>query len=184
MAGWLNSDGLFIKFGTEEGYSVSQAGESLEFGPEQSCEIVINLTDLTETESIQNDVAVIPDDCLITQVEIVTLIAGATGTAIDLGLVHISRDTADAEFTADPDGLLAAFAVGDYNLVGEKNTFTQTYTIPASQTGTGALIGELTTAPTLITCSRTTSTAFTAGRIQIKVRYLPNALTGIGSPQT
>lgn len=182
MATWLNNDGLYVKFGTDEGHSLQQAGQALQFGAEQSVEMTIDLTTLTELETIQNDVAVIPDNALISKIEIWTLVAAATGTAIDLGTIHISRSTSDSEFTADPDGLLAAFVTASMSEVGEYTMMTAVSgsAVPAGTTTMGTQVGEVTTAPLLFTCSRTTGTAFTAGRILVKVTYLPSALTGFG----
>ena len=183
MATWLNSDGLYVKFGVDEGVSVQQAGQALQYGAEQSVEIVIDLTALTQTETIQNDVAIIPDNALISKIEITTLVAAATGTAIDLGTIHISRNASDSEFTADPNGLLAAFVAASMSEVGEYTLLTAVSgsAIPDGTTTMGTQIGEVTTAPLLFTCSMTDATAFTAGRIQVKVTYLPMALSGFGA---
>ena len=182
MGTWLNSDGLYIKYGTSEGVSAMSAGSPMSYGAVQCAEIVIDLDELTESETIQNDVTTIPDNALIQSIEVTTLVAAATGTAIDFGLVHISRDTADAEFTADPDGLLAAFITATMSEVGEYTLLTAVSgsAIPTGTTTMGTLVGEVTTAPCLFTCSRTTATAFTAGRILVRVNYIPTALTGFG----
>lgn len=182
MGNWLNSDGLYIKFGADEARSTSPAGMYCTYGPEQVYEWDITLTDLTETESIQNDVTTLPDNCLITKVEVQSLVTATTGTAIDIGLVHISRDTADAEFTADPNGLWEAFitaelAVGE-TTIGYRGPDGLT-TIPDTSVGStaGALIGTVIAAPTLLTASRTDSTAFGAGRVLVRVHVLPRALS-------
>lgn len=185
---WHNEDGLYIKFGREEGTS-THSGGSYCYGDEgyQTAELTLDLTTLTETESVQNDVLIIPDNALIAEVTVETLVAAATGTGIDVGTIHISRDTSDSEWTADPDGLLAAFVAATMSVVGERVTFygpTSANTeesLPASITTGGVQIGDVTTAPLLITASRTDSTAFTAGRVLIRVKYRPNALTGTGA---
>lgn len=188
MGTWLNGDNLYLKFGRDEGHSNDPAG-SYCYGENgsQVLEITLDLAELTQTETIANDVAVLPDNALIESVEVLTLVAAATGTAIDVGLCHISRDTSDSEFTADPNGLLAAFAAATMSVVGERVTFygpTSANTeesLPASITTGGDMIGDVTTAPCLITASMTDATAFTAGRVKIRIKYLPNALTGTGA---
>jgi len=182
MGTWLNSDGLYVKFGTDEGVSQADAGMFCTYGPEIMYEFDLTLSELTETETIQNDVTAIPDNSLITKVQVVSLVTAATGTAIDIGLVHISRDTADSEFTADPNGLWEAFitaelAVGE-TTVGYRGPDGLT-TIPDTNVGStaGALIGTVLTAPTLLTASRTDSTAFTAGRVLVQVWVRPMALS-------
>lgn len=188
MGTWLNSDNLYLKFGRDEGHSNDPAG-SYCYGENgsQTLEITLDLTELTAAETIANDVAIIPDNALIQAVEVLTLVAATDGTAIDVGLVHISRNTSDAEFTADPNGILADFAAATMSVVGERVIFpgvtaadTET-SIPSGITTGGDMIGDVTTAPCLITASRTDATAFGAGRVKVRITYLPNALTGTGA---
>lgn len=185
---WDNNDGLHIKYGREEGTSTHTGGTYC-YGENgtQIAELTLDLTTLDTSETVQNDVLIIPDNALIESVEVLTLVAAATGTAIDVGTIHISRNASDSEWTADPDGLLAAFVAATMSVVGERVTFygpTSANTeesLPASITTGGVQIGDVTTAPLLITASRTDSTAFTAGRVLIRVKYRPNALTGTGA---
>jgi hypothetical protein len=192
MGSWLNPDGLYLKFGTSgttgipnEGVSLQNIGHhQADFSGESFIEIPLSLTVLTETESIQSDVAVIPDNSLITAIEIVTVTAAATGVAIDLGTIHISRNASDSEFTADPDGLLAAFITASMDTPGQTVRFFASGTadteesLPSGVTTGGVQIGDITTAPLLITASRTTSTAFTAGRVIVRVWYVQNPTGG------
>ena len=171
MAAWMNGDGLAVKFGTEEHTSLFKAGQYSTMGPEQIIEVTINnAVLLTETEQIVNDTVWIPDNCQIAWVEVVTQVACTTGTAIDVGTIALDRST-----EGDYDGLLAAFPTAEMAQVGETRRFYETHTIPASMTGTGALVGQMITAPCYITASRTDSTAFGAGAITIRIAYLPNA---------
>lgn len=184
MGTWLNDDGLYVKFGTDDAASEQQAGFICSYGPNLVYVLNLDLTTLTETETIQNDVLVLPKDAMIEWVEVVTVTAGATGTAIDVGLVANDRDTATdlngSVAAADPNGLLAAFPVAEMSEVGEFSKFWTQTAIPAAATGSGALIGLTMTTPTLITASRTDSTAFTAGRLQIRIGLLANATVGFG----
>lgn len=170
------------KYGTAEAVSTADAGAFCTYGPDIVYEWDFDLDDLTETEAVMSDVCVIPDNSLITRVEVQSLVTAATGTAIDIGLVHTSRNTSDSEFTADPNGIWEAFITAEL-AVGE---LTVGYrgpdglaTIPDSNVGStpGALIGTVTTAPTLLTCSRTDSTAFTAGRVLVRIHVRPDALS-------
>ncbi len=95
-----------------------------------------------------------------------TQTVGATGTAIDVGLIKTDRTT-----EIDYDGLLAAAPLGIMDLAGERTIFTAATTVPASATGTGALIGTTLTYTGHISASRTDSTAFTAGVVWMTVRY-------------
>jgi hypothetical protein len=143
----------------------------------------IDLTDLTETEAVMNDVVIVPDNALITKVEAESLETAATGVAVDVGLLHISRDTSDAAFTADPNGILAAYPTASM-AIGERTTLVRGADGLASvhpdddQAFAGALIGTVTAAPCVLTASATTSTAFTAGQLLVRVYFRPNALSG------
>lgn len=188
MGTYLNADGAYIKMGREEGTALSEAGSyCYDTAGRQTLEITLNLSELDQNETIQSDNAILPANALIEEVEVLCLVAGATGTAIDLGLCHISRNTSDSEFTADPDGLLAAHAAAQYSVVGERVTFygptaaNTESSLPSGITTGGDMIGDVTTAPCLITCSRTDGTAFTAGRLKVRIKYLCNALTGTGA---
>lgn len=179
---WMNSDGLYVKFGATEGVSRSQGGWVCQYGPISSYLLNLDLTSLTETESIQNDVLIIPKDSIILSVEVYTVAAAATGTAIDVGLIATTRVTTtdlNGSITdADPNGLLAAFPTAEMSEIGEYSKFWTQTAIPAAATGTGALIGTILTVPTLITASRTDSTAFTAGRLLLRVDVIPSAVIG------
>jgi len=171
------------KYGTDEGRSTQDGGMYCGYGPEQVYELILDLTELDETEAVQNDVLIIPDNCMITRVKTVCLVAAADGTAIDVGLLHISRDTSDSEFTADPNGLLAAFTTASMDTPGQTIEFFASGTanteesLPASVTLGGDLIGDVNVAPCVITASRTTATAFTAGKLALYIHCIPNALS-------
>ncbi len=180
---WLNSDGLYVKFGKTEGVSRTQGGWICNYGPIGSVLLMLELTQLTETEEIQNDVLVIPANSLIESIECTTIVAAATGAAIDVGLIANDRTTTTdlnaGNANSDPDGLLAAFTATEMSEAGEYLKFWDTTSIPvASAALGGALLGEVLTVPTLITASRTTSTAFTAGKVLLRVNYIPVADTG------
>lgn len=169
MGTWTNNDGLHIKYGTDEVTSAAPGGEMLVFGPERVVEVKIELADLTATETIMNDTVFIPDNAQIMWVETVAEVAAATGTAIDVGVIKFDRST-----EGDYNGFLAAFETGDMDAVGETRRFYQTHTVPASITGTGALVGEIMTYPGYISASRTDATAFTAGQLLVRIAFRPS----------
>lgn len=179
---WLNSDGLYVKFGKTEGVSRTQGGMVCYYGPTATYWYNLELTQLDQNENIQNDVLVIPANSLILNVRTITIVAGATGTAIDVGLIANTRVTTtdlNGSITdADPDGLLAAAPIANYNAAGEDSVYKLAATIPTGLTGTGALIGTILTVPTLVTASRTDGTAFTAGKLLLGVTVVPTATVG------
>ena len=169
MGTWMNSDGLYVKYGTSEGVSTFKAGEYEDtIAGMTILEITVPLTSLTETETILSDAVFIPANAFINWVETVAIVGAATGVAIDVGLIARDRSTA-----IDYDGLLAAAPTSNMNTAGETSRYQVAVTIPTGLTGTGALVGtEVTTAGGgYVSASRTTATAFTAGTIKIRIAY-------------
>ena len=175
MGTWQNSDGLRVKFGTDEATSTHPAG-SYCLGDEQVCEVVIDLTELTATETVLNDAAWVPANAHITKVEVVTLVAAATGTAIDVGFIDQDYST-----EIDYNGLLAAYVTATMNAVGETNVLYEVGSSPTTGLTTmGALVGQELTNTGYISASRTDATAFTAGKIRLKVYYIPTGIDVTG----
>jgi hypothetical protein len=177
MGVYEDSRGVLRKVGTDEGKSLQKGGAIAGVGANQILEWTLDLTLLDETEAVQNHALIIPDNALIEWVEVITLVAAADGTSIDVGTVHTSLDTSDSEYTADPNGILAAFATATMSEVGEYTKFTKVTAMPAATATDGALIGTVTTAPTLLTASITDSTAYTAGKIKLRMGIIPQALS-------
>lgn len=172
MGTWNNDDGLYIKYGTDEAVSTHPGGTfSDTYLGATVTEVVITLAELTQTETILNDVVWIPANAHILWVESVALVAAATGTAIDVGLIDQDRST-----EVDYDGLLAAFPTAEMAQVGETRRFYETHTVPASMTGTGALVGQENTNAGYISASMTDATSFTAGKIRLRIAYIPKGL--------
>ena len=156
---WMNSDGLYLKFGPDK----AVAGKAGEYSPTTDIHEVLvklDLTALTQTETIISDTVVLPAGARIQEVETVAHTAAATGVAVDLGLIRTDRST-----ELDYDGLLAAIPTASMNAAGEKNIFSDNTTYD------GALVGTTLAYSGYISASATTSTAFTAGVINVKIRY-------------
>ena len=172
MGTWHNDDELYIKYGRSEGTSTHPAGQFCgSVAGENVAEVTIDLTLLNATETILNDVVVIPANAWITKVEVLTLVAAATGTAIDVGLIDQDRST-----EVDYDGILAAFATATMNAVGEVVEFREVGSTPASITTQGALVGQEVSNAGYISASRTDATAFTAGKVKVRVYYISKGL--------
>lgn len=167
---WNNADNLYLKYGTEK-TEPKRAGEYSPTTDMHEVVVKINLVDLTETETVMDDTVTIPDGARIQEVELLTEIVATTGAAIDVGLARRVTAGALTLTEIDYDGLLAAAPTTIMDALGERTIFTEVTTVPASATGTGALIGTTTTEVGLITASRTTATAFDAGRVHVKIRY-------------
>lgn len=157
---YYDNAGLYRKYGVDQ-TTTSTSGEYRNNGLMREIEFKIDLTALTETETILDDNIFIPIGMRIAEINIVTHTAAATGVAIDLGLIRTDRST-----EIDYDGLLAAFPTANMNAAGETNSITDNTTYD------GALVGATTaTYVGHVTCSRTTATAFTAGVIYVRIRY-------------
>ena len=159
--GWYNSDGLYIKFGTEEA-TVGTAGEYLTTGPQQMIELTISaLTALTTTGVIQDYNVVVPKNARIEKVEVITttdVTSGGSAT-LDIGLIRTDTSTA-----YDDDGLVAALAIASFNSAGE------TASLTVGSTSAGALIGTTLANNGYLVASYNTA-AFTAGAVKIRIYY-------------
>lgn len=157
---WLDNAGLYQKYGVDQ-TTTSSAGEYENDGQYREVEFKIDLTTLSQTETILDDNVVIPAGMRIAEIEVKTHTAAATGTAIDLGLIKTDRTT-----EIDYNGLLTAFVTATMNVAGEKYIYTVPNTAEA-----GALVGTTTAYTGHVTCSQTDATDFTAGVIYVKIRY-------------
>lgn len=157
---WKNSDNLYLKFGPDKTTALV-GGEYVTTGAIREVELTVDLTTLTETETPLSDVIMLPAGVRISSVNIITTTAAATGTAIDIGLIKNS----DRSTEVDYNGLVAALPTASMDAAGETND------VIIGHTYVGALVGTTTAYTSLISASRTTATAFTAGVIVVKVRY-------------
>ena len=157
---WMDNTGLYQEWGVEQAVN-SKGGEYRNSGKEREIEITIDLATLTETETILDNNITMPSGVKITEIEIFVETAAATGTAIDLGFIRQDRTT-----EIDYDGLLAAFVTATMT-VGNKVVLRKGGTQAGAMVGSGVA----TTLPAYFSASRTSATAFTAGRIKVTVRY-------------
>lgn len=156
---YMHADGIYQKYGTEK-TTPNTAGEYVTTGAIREIEVEITLANLTEAETILSDTTVLPAGARIQEIEVITVTAAATGTAVDIGLIRTDRAT-----EIDYDGLVAALVTASMNAAGE------TQVIRLGSTSAGALIGTTLANVGMITASATTATAFTAGVLHVKIRY-------------
>jgi hypothetical protein len=163
---WLNSDSLYLKFGTDKA-TANIGGEYRNYGDEREVEFTITLSGLTETETPLSDQVFLPAGARISAIEVLTTTAAATGAAIDLGLIKTDRTT-----EIDYNGLLDAYTTAKMDAAGERNVYQSSGDVAGA--AAGALLGTNLAFTGYVTCSRTTATAFTAGVIRVKIRfYMP-----------
>jgi len=158
--GWLNSDGLYLEFGTAKA-TANTAGEYITTGALREIEVKIDLTTLGTSPAIQSDTVFIPAGVRIEEVEIVTQTAATSGgsAVLNVGLIQTDRSTA-----IDVDGLIAAIAITSHDAAGEKTV------LRVGSTGAGALIGTTTANVGMLVADYDTA-AYTAGVIYVRIRY-------------
>lgn len=157
---WTNSDGLIVKFGTEEA-TVGTAGQYRTNGPLRMVELTCTLTGLGTAAAVQDQHCVIPSGSRIDKVEVVAETAATSGgsAALNVGLIRLDRST-----ELDYDGFVAAMPKTAIDAAGEYNTLT-----PGS-TSAGALIGTTLAYAGVLTADYDTA-AFTAGKVKVRVFY-------------
>jgi hypothetical protein len=151
---------LYRRYGLLAATTTDEGGEPSMVGDIREVTFDLDLTDLTETETILFDNIFFPASVRVKEVEVFTEVAAVTGTAIDLGLINRDRST-----EVDYNGFLAAFATASMNAVGEKQTLTN------GSATVGALVGTTIATGGYLSASRTDATAFTAGNLKITIRY-------------
>lgn len=163
--GWYNSDGLYVKFGTEEA-TPGKAGAYRTAGPQQMIELFIDdMTDLTATAVIQDYNVVVPKNARIEKVEVITqtAVTDAGGTSV----LNIGLKRTDNSTELDYNGLVAALPLASFNAAGE------TYEAVIGATYVGALVGTTLAYNGYLTADYDTE-AFTAGAIRVRIYFVRN----------
>lgn len=157
---WLNNDGLYVKFGTEEGVA-GTAGEYTTRGPTRLTEVLLTGTALGTAAAIQDDHTVIPAGARIEKVEVIAQTAMTSGgsATLNVGFSRLDRST-----ELDYDGLLAAFPLASMNAVGETNSLTN------GSSGAGVLVGTVLANAGLLTADYDTA-AFTGGTVKVRIHW-------------
>lgn len=162
---WFNSDGLYVKFGTNEA-TPGVAGEYgfLADGNDHVIEVRLDLATLTASNVIVDQNVWLPDNARITKLEVITTEAATGGTNVDVGLVRFDQTT-----EIDFDGLLVDFLTASMSTVGETIVLYQNTTVPAATAGTGALVGTVLTNPGYITAAA--SGTYTTGEVKLRIFF-------------
>ena len=159
--GWYNSDGLYVKFGTEVG-TAGKAGSYEYDGPLRLVELdLTDLSLLTTTGVIQDYNTILPKNAFIEKVDIICTTAVTSGGSATLDIGLISTDTTSAY---DDDGLIAALAIASFNATGEG------VSLSVNSTSAGALIGTVLASNGYLVASYNTA-AFTAGACKVRIWY-------------
>lgn len=159
--GWYNSDGLYVKFGTEEA-TVGKFGTYRMAGPVQMAELVIgDLTALSSSAVTQGYTLALPKDARIEEVEVEVITACTSGgsATLDVGLIKTNTST-----ELDYNGLVAAAAVATLSTAGKRLNLIN------GSTAAGALIGTTLADNGYFTVNYNTA-AFTAGKVVVRVKF-------------
>jgi len=166
MGTWTNADGLHIKMGTTEGESTTRIGENNRVGGIVEHEIDLVLTDVTATQAILNDTHILPNNFFVFSMEVITTVV-ATGSSATLDVGTMQEDRTDL----DANGLLAAYPLASFSVIGETALITEASTYSGAQVGT--VIAEA----SRLSFMTTDANLFTAGECKIILRGYCNALT-------
>lgn len=158
--GWYNSDGLYVKFGQEEGQS-AVLGEVRTAGVNRELVLTLDLTTLASTDTILDYTTYLPKDAFIESVTIETLVAPTSGGSATLSVGLYKSDTTTA---ISATGLVAAATVASLSTAGTRAILTK------GSTYAGATIGTTPGFPALLSAKYGTA-AFTAGTVSIRVQW-------------
>lgn len=152
------NSGLYTKFGTEKAVPTT-AGDYVYFGHVREMEITIDLTTLTTSPVIQNDVTIFGAPQFFIEEVIVDTEVGATGgTSFSVGLIGLDRTTVESNTK-----FLAAAVIADHTTAGQKKS----YTVGVATVGVG--VGGFATNPGYITALA--AGTYTAGRVKVRIFY-------------
>lgn len=161
---WLNSDGLYVKFGTSEA-TVGAGGEFEDhFAMKTVIEVLVpDLTKISATlgGTILDDNITVPKGARIEeiQVEVETAATSGGSATFDFGLIRTDRVT-----ELDFNGFVAAAAVATLDTAGKRLTLIN------GTTAFGALIGTTLANPGYLVVNSNTA-VFTAGALRLRVFY-------------
>lgn len=176
---WMNSDGLYVKFGTEEA-DVAAGGALKEFGALKVLEVDIPYTELlSATAAIVGSVGnpgargvQIPEGALVEKVDtVVTTAFTSSGTIGSATLVMGTVLASDRSSAQDVNGLTTSSATGTALGLATAGTVTE---LTQGSTGHGADVGGSAYAANGILVAANSAHAshpFTAGEVRVRIWY-------------
>lgn len=175
---WMNSDGLFVKFGLAEA-DVAIGGEPVQYGDRGQIEFTLDYTEmLSATAAVAGSTGspgsfgiVLPKGITIEQVETFVETAFTSSGTIGSATVVLGTFLASDRTTADSATALTTTAATGTAL-GLATAGTKT-TINVGSTGAGAYIGTTIATNAVINVRNSThgSNPFTAGKLKVRVLY-------------
>lgn len=161
MAEWINSDGLRVRFGTDEATTV-RGGSVQPNGEDLQIIFKVKLTEAATGSALipRTQGIVIPAGVRLEEVMVKVDTAATSGgsATLNLGLNRLDTTTA-----IDADGLVAALALTSIDAAGD------TLALRVGSTSVGALVGTTLAYPGVLVFDYDTA-AFTAGELTVTVR--------------
>jgi hypothetical protein len=179
MAGWMNSDGLYVKFGGDEA-DLIKGGHMIDGANKHQLEVIVDYTDLlSATAAVLGSASVttdgtfgitMPKGARIEAVETVVQAAfTSSGTIGSATFVLGLKKASDRSTELDHDGFLTASATG--TALGLATVGSRVYTGNASPGG--ALIGTTLAENGVISVSNSAHAThpYTAGKLRVRLYY-------------
>jgi hypothetical protein len=157
MGSWFDSDNLYRQYGPTKAVAVT-AGDYLQYGPYRQLEVDIDLTTLTTSPVIQDNVTFFPQGVFIESVEVESTTSATGGTSLSVGLVNLDRSTVESNTK-----FLAAAPIADHTTAGQQKLYT------VGVTGVGAGVGGTATNAGYITALA--AGTYSAGKVKVRIRY-------------
>ena len=179
---WINDDGLYVKFGTEEA-AANKGGTYNTLGPLQVTEVKIDYTDMlsaTSTRIGSDDGSLgvqLPKGAHIEKIETAAEVAATSSGTVGSATFVLGLVKDDLATENDYDGLLTSSATFSTLSLSTKGKLVQTV---QGGTGAGALVGaELANSGYLtIANSAHASHPLTAGKFVVRIYwYMPTSGT-------
>lgn len=175
---WIDNKGTLRYFGREKGHTGHAGGYTTD-GALREVELHIDLTALPSgtaavlnTDGVANGIrdrhVLLPEGAQIEAVDVVI----AAGVSASTSGALFSVGTVDDDFSGNDalTSLVNAYSImgAGTDALGEKISF-----VAGGPTGVGSLVGTILTKPLYITASWT-GVAFTAGEVDVRIRYNMN----------
>lgn len=163
---WMNDDGLYIKFGRDQG-AVTVGGYFEDGVAGQTVlEVEFDLADLgsSSAPTILSDVVNLPKNARLEKAEVLaTAVADSAGDGAKLNVGSVQRDRSTA---IDIDGFIDSLAQTAMDAVGE------TTSITAGGTGAGTLMGNnISSSQTGYLVAYYETEAFTTGSVKVRLFF-------------
>lgn len=158
---YFDNNGQLRKYGTLKAVPTT-GGDYSQPGDNRKKEFLIDLTLLTASPLIINDVTWIDSGVYIESVEVVAETAAVGGTSLSVGLIGNDRST-----VASNTGFVSALVTASM-AQGNKNV------LVGGSTSAGAYVGTVAGTPSVGYLTALAAGTFSAGKVRVRVNYRTN----------